>query len=484
MSNNVTAITLHQVGKNLFLPTSKMFKSKETVSVELDPIEHRLKALQNTQPKKSYLAMKEMKVDRRLVPNLVKLASKCQSSLLSPEYEDEETIDALFDTEAGDFHSAVLEQGQILQHVEKLLQLCQEWKTLIDFDDMIWLPNALDLRPNRNFDWIFVDEAQDLNQAQISLILRLLKDKPSSRLIAVGDRMQAIYRFRGATHGSMKKLEEQLLTPVTILPLYETVRLPQSHLRLAQQYIPQMKSLKGNEGSWKITNVDCLLHDVAPRDLILCRRNAPMVSLCFDLLEKKKKAHILGETNLKEDLLTVLQKFGLHKSCSEFLVYLDKWCQEESKRIKQRKLWSRQAFVDEYYECLRVLANKRALVREVYDCIQMIFDDEPNTSRANDYIVCSSVHRAKGMESERVWILETEWFYFTSDMNADLYEDKAVLEEEHNLLYVAITRSTDKLFFLGEFNALAWLKLPSDDSTTCATNSNSNTPHKTANNSL
>lgn len=54
----------------------------------------------------------------------------------------------------------------------------------IDFDDQLYLPCLWNL-PVEKKDWVFVDEAQDVNPIRLELIQRVLK--PGGRLIAVGD---------------------------------------------------------------------------------------------------------------------------------------------------------------------------------------------------------------------------------------------------------------------------------------------------------
>ena len=65
---------------------------------------------------------------------------------------------------------------------------------VIDYDDMLWLPHRWHLSPP-TFDWVFVDEAQDLNEAHQSLILKTLDDE--LRALVVGDPNQSIYGLPG-----------------------------------------------------------------------------------------------------------------------------------------------------------------------------------------------------------------------------------------------------------------------------------------------
>ena len=56
------------------------------------------------------------------------------------------------------------------------------------------------------FRYVLVDEFQDTNYAQVELLKRLVK--PPYNITAVGDDDQAIYRFRGASHGAFKMFDQ------------------------------------------------------------------------------------------------------------------------------------------------------------------------------------------------------------------------------------------------------------------------------------
>ncbi len=58
----------------------------------------------------------------------------------------------------------------------------------------------------QRFRYVLVDEFQDTNYAQVELLKRLVK--PPYNITAVGDDDQAIYRFRGASHGAFKMFDE------------------------------------------------------------------------------------------------------------------------------------------------------------------------------------------------------------------------------------------------------------------------------------
>lgn len=91
---------------------------------------------------------------------------------------------------------------QAIDTILKYRELKQN-QSLLDYDDMIWLPNEL-MRNNKNkyinnptpFKYLFIDEAQDLSQSQYDLITYISEKQT---LTMVGDTCQSIYGFRDAT---------------------------------------------------------------------------------------------------------------------------------------------------------------------------------------------------------------------------------------------------------------------------------------------
>jgi len=104
----------------------------------------------------------------------------------------------------------------------------------IDFTDMLYLPYALRIAPQR-FSTVLVDEAQDLSAAQLALVIAA-----GERIIAVGDPAQAIQGFAGADNRSFANLVER--TDAVELPLSVCYRCPTSHLMLAQSIVPHIEA--------------------------------------------------------------------------------------------------------------------------------------------------------------------------------------------------------------------------------------------------
>src|SRR5271170_2556954 len=102
-------------------------------------------------------------------------------------------IDALLDK--FDIDICELEREDFIRTICQVLRKCKEEKMVIDFDDMIWFPFVYNI-PVGKWDRLFIDETQDLNEAQIWMALSACKK--GGRICAVGDDRQAIYGFRGA----------------------------------------------------------------------------------------------------------------------------------------------------------------------------------------------------------------------------------------------------------------------------------------------
>ncbi|MEO0190655.1 MAG: UvrD-helicase domain-containing protein, partial [candidate division WOR-3 bacterium] len=106
---------------------------------------------------------------------------------------------------------------------------------ILDYDDLIIYATKLleeyqDLREHyqRMFEYIFVDELQDINPAQYKFISLLVKDN----FFFTGDEDQAIYGWRGASKDFIYRVARDF-KDVKIFHLNRSFRLPQSILEIA-----------------------------------------------------------------------------------------------------------------------------------------------------------------------------------------------------------------------------------------------------------
>ena len=113
----------------------------------------------------------------------------------------------------------------------------------IDFDDLLldtyrlflYNPKVASLY-RREFEYICVDEAQDMNKAQYQL-LRILTGDEHRNIMLVGDAKQSIYAFNGSSSRFMQKDFVNDYSPVTIMNLQENYRSAKSILDYARLII-------------------------------------------------------------------------------------------------------------------------------------------------------------------------------------------------------------------------------------------------------
>lgn len=305
----------------------------------------------------------------------------------------------------------------------------------IDFDDMIWLPYVLNLKPKAAFDIGFIDEAQDLNVVQHEMVLRLFK-----RIVMVGDSHQAIYGFRGADHNSMNNLADRLGDPIR-LPLTVCRRCPVKVIQLAQALVPEIQHLPdAEEGAVFDISKEETFRILAPGDMVLCRVNAEIVSMAYRLFRERRRAFIQGRDIGKG--LGRLIKDSKATTITDFLSWLDDYEDRETERLMKRKRSSTSllAALNDKCACLRVLCDEIGSIHELEDTLDQLFDDRINPETA---VRLSSVHRAKGLEANRVFILAPE--LMPHPMATKGWEKS----QEVNIAYVAVTRARRELFFVG-----------------------------------
>jgi DNA helicase-4 len=102
---------------------------------------------------------------------------------------------------------------KFLELFEPIYHSYQEYlseKEEIDFSDMINNATTLiqDNLYQSPYDYIIIDEYQDISNARFQLIKSLLDQKPSTKLFCVGDDWQSIYRFAGSDIGLFTNFEE------------------------------------------------------------------------------------------------------------------------------------------------------------------------------------------------------------------------------------------------------------------------------------
>lgn len=321
----------------------------------------------------------------------------------------------------------------------------RENTTSIDFTDMVWLPYELTLNPiGLQYDYIFIDECQDLNAAQRELFLRCFRR--GTRFIAVGDKKQAIYSFAGADAESFVKLQN--LPNTTTLPLPISYRCPKKVVNLANQFVDTMECREGAPDGEIVHNVS--IKDIHDGDMVLCRTKMPLIKLYMRYLRMGVKSYVRGQ-DIGLNLLRMVDKteqIVLNVSLQKdgvFARLYDDLFEERNRLMIKRGMDLEDAtlsnqIMNKYdsIKALEILAEGLTSARDLHDRIENVF------AESADGVCLSTIHKAKGLEANNVYIL------CKTLMPSRLATQDWEKEQEQNLMYVAYTRAKYKLGFVSE----------------------------------
>lgn len=371
---------------------------------------------------------------------ILRLLDLARLDLMNPELPEGDfagEIDALAIRHGIDWPEAF--DGVVSLVVQRLMRQGAADRGSIDFTDMVWLPVYLGLAPKR-YSWVFVDECQDLSRASLALIQASVKR--GGRVLFVGDRRQAIYAFAGADAESFERTLAYCKGKT--LPLSVCYRCPTGALDLAREYCPQITARDGAPaGVVRDVKGEDLAKDVREGDLILCRVNAPLVSLCFKLIGEGVAAQVRGRA-IGQGLVKIAREADVLAGVWErFGMGIDLWASAQHDALA-RKIQDEDRLAEaldrlgDQVQCLRVIwarsdaKDLAALERAIED----IFSDD----RAA--VQLSSVHKAKGLEARRVYLLRPEL------MPSPRARTPEQCAQERNLVYVALTRCMEELVYV------------------------------------
>jgi superfamily I DNA/RNA helicase len=317
----------------------------------------------------------------------------------------------------------------------------------IDYTDMVWLPNALFLKPlGLLYDFIMIDEVQDMNKAERELVLKCFK--MGTRMMSVGDEKQCLYSFAGADSDSFKILKSMPNT--TCLPLSISYRCGKKIVDFAHKIVKNIEAADGAIDGQILRNVS--LEDVQDGDMILCRNNAPLVQIYNEFLKLGKKCFIRGKEigsnlkllvkNTKQDELNAdCQKDGVFVRLYDDLFtsrnkLMEKFGIDAETAINSPQIQNKLDMIN----ALEILSEGINTSEEIIAKIDEIFPKRDKKSG----ISLSTIHKAKGLEAENVYIA------CESLMPSKSAKKDWEIKQEYNLMYVAYTRAKKTLGFIDE----------------------------------
>jgi DNA helicase II / ATP-dependent DNA helicase PcrA len=315
----------------------------------------------------------------------------------------------------------------------------QSFAGVISFDDQIYM-SAMFMGSFPRFPLVMVDEAQDLsplNHIQV-------KKCAAERLIVVGDPKQAIYQFRGAASDSIQRLL-RLRKDWINLPLATTFRCPKSIVSRQQHHAPGFKAWHTNPEGEILTLGNGWNWGQIPQSnsiAILCRNNAPLLSMAFKLLRQGIGCHMLGR-DIGKGLIALAKKILSDEStpATECVVLINDWMTREHGLAMANGDEDKAARQHERGECLLAVLHSADVsnAKGLCDALTSLF------ARTEGLVTLSTGHKAKGMEWSTVIHLDP-WRLPSKQAKVALSRGNPIpMEQERNLLYVIETRAQHTL---------------------------------------
>ncbi|OYU83957.1 MAG: DNA helicase [Flavobacterium sp. BFFFF2] len=291
--------------------------------------------------------------------------------------------------------------------------------------------------PSLHYDYILFDEGQDASPAMLAVFLNQKATK-----VIVGDTHQQIYGWRFAVN-SLEKVDFKTLY------LSTSFRFGEDIAQLAMDLL-QFKKHLGPYEPIAITGVGC--NKEFNSKAVIARTNLGLLLKAIEYITENKEAGaVYFEGNIHSytyaddgaSLYDVLKLFNKRThSIKDKLIRSMKSLVELEDYVKKTEDMQLGMMV----EIVRKYKNRiPGLIQKLKD--KHVEDHEKEQAA----MIFSTVHRCKGMEYDQVQLVND---FITEEKIKQAFEkyqedtiDRAKLNEEINLLYVAVTRSKSKLLF-------------------------------------
>lgn len=337
-------------------------------------------------------------------------------------------------TELIDYHDLTFpDNNKAAEFAIRILKLSNENTAVIDFDDMLYMNIMFNIVMD-GYDYVFVDEAQDLNGIQLAILRKLTT--PVTRFIFVGDSHQAIYGFRGAGSDSMDAIRREFVC--VPLPLSVSYRCPTTVVEFAKRYVPQIEPAPGAPSGSVTTPSIWSANSLPPSSAVLCRNTKPLIALAYALMRDGRRVQVLGR-----DIGAGFKGLIKRAKATTIAQLRDKLCKMRDfdvEKERNRKAFRKAAAIEDRYDSLlEVIASlpDDSAAKVATDAVDALFAAQPGA------IQLATVHKAKGLEWNDVFILDFERL-----MPSQYASDGWQMQQEFNLIYVAVTRTRKNLSFI------------------------------------
>ncbi len=314
--------------------------------------------------------------------------------------------------------------------VAAVLKTSDEQRRVIDFADQLRFPVIYDCAMPE-YHTVLGDEVQDFNPVQAAM----LQFMQAERYVLVGDTHQSIYGFRGAMNGSMRYLKRT----------FHCIELPLSiTYRCAKAVTAEAAKIYSDIEPWEESPQGIVRQSAAHQerysaeDIVLCRLNRPLIALAYELLGQDVPCHVRGR-DIGQGLIRLIRKQSVG-TVRALTAALEAECETEIARAVRWDDPAREQRVTDRYSsallfCGKCPPGERPDV--VIAAIESLFEHGRG-------VCLTTVHKAKGLEAQRACLLETALFDHCAQRARQAWQ----VEQERNVLYVAVTRAKHELVYM------------------------------------
>jgi superfamily I DNA/RNA helicase len=305
---------------------------------------------------------------------------------------------------------------------------------LLDITHDFYLKQFQLYKPTLKYDYILFDEGQDASEAMLDIFL-----KQKAIKVIVGDTHQQIYGWRFAIN-SLEKVNFPSYNLTTSFRFSQNIANLATAIINLKTYINQNTEIKIKGTEKKIET---------KTKAVLARTNLGLLKKAIEYAtERRDIENIYFEGNFNSytyasngatiyDILNLLN--GNHKYIKDPLI----------KRMKDSSRLEEYISNSEDRELKIMLDVVKKYGDELPSIIKSIKAKHINTDdKTKAEIIFSTVHKAKGMEYDAVQLVDdfiSESFLETINKENIAMHDLAQINEEINLLYVAVTRTRKDL---------------------------------------
>lgn len=387
------------------------------------------------------------------------LVSMCRANGVVPSgVRDAVSANGLTDSDS-DLLDILLTQGRtipvqkrhtVFEYVREVLRRDLAMETVIDFDDQKYLPvvkrvdgRKLSVKKHKV---VFVDECQDLNAVDFELVnmLRNVRGNDNYTMVfGVGDKNQSIYAFRGAGSDSIDKFKTYFKAEE--YPLSITYRCGKNIVDHAHSIYPGIEAAPNAiDGEVKyFDKYDCSIFTV--EDMVICRNNAPLISMAYKLIANKIPVMVKGR-DIGQGIIALINRLEA-ANVTDLSVKLQEWRNTQIDIIQADENPSQDALnkIEDLAHTISIFIehNTDNKIETIINEINSLFSNDKEAGK----LTLSTIHRSKGLEAERVFILDIHLMY-----PKYIKEGSIQWTQETNVNYVAVTRAKSLLGYINSEN--------------------------------